>query len=263
MPDDLAIALDLADLADQITLARFRADDLVVETKPDMTPVSEADRAVEETLRERLATVRPGDGVVGEEFGIVDSGTGRRWILDPIDGTKSYVRGIPVWGTLIALEEDGEVVLGVVSSPALRRRWWASRGGGAFVDDGFSDAPRPLSVSRIASLADAQLSVGGLEDWTDAGRLDGYLELGRRCWRTRGYGDVWSYMLVAEGAVEISIDPVVKVWDLAAPMAIVVEAGGRFTDLGGVARPDGGSGVASNGLVHDAVLELLQQVPPT
>jgi histidinol-phosphatase len=262
VPDDLAIALELADLADQITLGRFRAEDLIVETKPDMTPVSEADRAVEEALRSRLGSARPGDGVVGEEFGVEDRGGARRWIVDPIDGTKSYVRGIPVWGTLIALEEDGEVVLGVVSSPALRRRWWAARGGGAWVDDGFSDAPRRLSVSRIASLGDAQLSIGGLEDWTEAGCLDGYLELGRHCWRTRGYGDVWSYMLVAEGAAEISIDPIVKIWDLAAPMAIVVEAGGRFTDFGGIARPDGGSGVATNGLVHDTVLELLHPPSP-
>jgi histidinol-phosphatase len=259
--DDLAIALELADLADEITLGRFRAADLVVETKPDMTPVSEADKAVEEAIRARLAAVRPRDGVVGEEFGSDEGGggpAGRRWIIDPIDGTKSYVRGVPVWGTLIALEEDGSVVLGVVSAPALRRRWWAARGSGAWLDDGFTDGPRRLSVSRIAELADAQLSVGGVEDWAEAGGVEPLLELGRRCWRTRGYGDVWSYMLVAEGAAEISIDPIVRIWDLAAPMVIVIEAGGRFTDFAGAETPAGGSGVATNGLVHEAVLEVLR-----
>ncbi len=262
MADDLALALELADLADEITLGRFRAVDLVVETKPDLTPVTEADRAVEEALRARLAVARPDDGVVGEEFGVADGaahGTagGRRWIIDPIDGTKSYVRGVPTWATLLALEEGGEVTVGVVSAPEVNRRWWARRGDGAWLDDGLAGAPRRIAVSAVRELSDAHLSFGGLEDWSTIGRLDVLLELGQACWRTRGLGDLWSYMLVAEGAVEIGLDPVVSIWDLAAPKVIVEEAGGRFTDFGGVARADGGSGLATNGLVHEAVLAIV------
>jgi histidinol-phosphatase len=257
--DDLAIALELADLADEITLGRFRASDLVVDTKPDMTPVTEADRAVEEKMRARLSEVRGSDRVAGEEFGGADGdASGRRWIIDPIDGTKGYVRGMPIWATLLALEIDGEPSLGVVSAPALRRRWWASRGGGAWLADGLSREPRRLRVSAVSSLSDSQLCHGGLEDWVQAGRdVGSLLQLARRCWRTRGVGDVWSYMLVAEGAAEIGVDPIVALWDLAAPRAIVEEAGGRFTDLSGVARADGGSGLATNGLFHDTVLEIL------
>lgn len=263
MPDDLAFALELAEIADQITLGRFRAGDLVVETKPDMTPVTEADRAAEEALRARLAEMRPGDGVVGEEFGTAasDAGSARRWIIDPIDGTKGYVRGMPVWATLLALEVDGEAALGVVSAPAMHRRWWASRSGGAWMTDGLSREPTRLHVSAVSSLADSQLCYGGIEDWEAAGRDSGsLLELGRRCWRTRGVGDVWSYMLVAEGAAEIGLDPIVSVWDLAAPRAIVEAAGGRFTDFSGMPRADGGSGLATNGLVHDQVLEIVGSV---
>jgi histidinol-phosphatase len=261
--DDLALALELADLADAMTLERFRASDLQVETKPDLTPVTEADRAVEQAVRERLASVRPGDAVIGEEFGVSDSASDRRWIIDPIDGTKGYVRGLPVWATLLALQVDDEITVGVVSSPALKRRWWAARGAGAFVDDGLSDRPRALRVSAVSSLEDAQLSLSGLEDWEAIGRLDAMLELSRRCWRTRGFGDMWSYMLVAEGAADIGgLDPDVKLWDLAAPLVIVEEAGGRFTDLTGARRADGGSGVATNGLLHDAALEVVGEGPP-
>jgi histidinol-phosphatase len=256
--DDLAIALELADVADEITLGRFRASDLIVDTKPDMTPVTEADRAAEEALRARLAEAKPGDDVLGEEFGSSGDGGGRRWIIDPIDGTKGYVRGMPVWATLLALEVDGKSELGVVSAPALGRRWWASRGGGAWLADGLSREPRSLRVSAVPSLGDSQLCYGGLEDWEDAGRdLGLFLELARRCWRTRGVGDVWSYMLVAEGAAEIGLDPIGSLWDLAAPRAIVEEAGGRFSDFSGAARADGGSGLATNGLVHDSVLEII------
>jgi histidinol-phosphatase len=252
--DDLVLALELAGLADEITLARYRAEDLVVETKPDLTPVTEADRSVEHLLRDRLAELRPDDAIVGEE--LPDSGEGeRRWIIDPIDGTKNYVRGIPVWATLLALEVAGQIELGVVSAPALYRRWWASRGEGAFTYDGRTT--RRLHVSKIADLADAQLCFGGLEDWAGIGRLDDLLELARGCWRTRGFGDILQYMLVAEGAVEIGLDPEAKLWDLAAPLVIVEEAGGRFTDLGGTPRADGGDGVASNGLVHDAALAIV------
>jgi histidinol-phosphatase len=241
--EDLELALELADVADAITLERFRAGD----TKPDLTPVTEADRAVEQVIRERLAAARPGDAILGEEFGET-AAAGRRWVVDPIDGTKNYVRGIPVWATLIALEDE----VAVVSAPALHRRWWASRGQGAFADAG-----RRIHVSAVADLQDAQLSFAGFEDWEALGRLDALLELGRRCWRTRGFGDFWGYMLVAEGAIEIACEPVVELWDLAAPKLIVEEAGGRFTDLSGAARPDGGSGIGTNGLLHDAALEVV------
>jgi histidinol-phosphatase len=258
-PDhDLTLALELADLADELTMARFRADDLVVETKPDLTPVSEADRAVEQALRARLAEWRPGDAVVGEEYGTeARPGASRRWIVDPIDGTKSYIRGVPVWATLLALEQDGALTVGVVSAPALSRRWWAVRGAGAYVREAGAGEPRPLRVSAVGSLGDAQLCFAGFEEWLERGRLDALTELSRRCWRTRGYGDFWQYMLVAEGAAEIALDPIASFWDLAAPLVVVAEAGGRFTDLGGVVTAEGGDAVATNGRLHDAVLEVV------
>jgi histidinol-phosphatase len=245
--DDLALALELADIADTITMSRYRASDLAIETKPDMTPVTESDRAAELALRERIAAVFPHDAVIGEEFG-GDGSHPRRWVLDPIDGTKSYVRGVPTWSTLIGLEVDGDVSVGVVSMPALGRRWWATRGGGAFADG------HAIHVSTIAELPAAQLAWSGIEDWDAIGRLDAIVALGRACWRTRGIGDAWQYMLVAEGAAEIALDPEAKVWDLAALKVVVEEAGGCLTDLAGIGRVDGGSGIASNGLVHDAAL---------
>ena len=259
MPDraDLQLALQLADLADAITVARFRAADLEVQTKPDMTPVSEADTAVERALRERLGAERPDDAVLGEEYGAqAVSPSARRWIIDPIDGTQSYVRGVPVWATLVALEVDGEPVVGVASAPALRRRWWAARGEGAHLSEA-GEAPRQLRVSRIAELADAQVCFGGFEEWREAGRLDNLLALSQRAWRSRGYGDFWQYMLVAEGAAEIATDPGVSLWDLAAPLVIVREAGGRFTDFTGEVTAAGGSGLATNGLVHEAARTIL------
>jgi histidinol-phosphatase len=256
-PDDLALALELADLADAITLERYGAADLKVETKPDLTPVSEADTAVERAIRDRLAASRPNDSVLGEEFG--DTGRGaRRWILDPIDGTKNFVRRIPVWATLVALQEADAVTVGVVSAPALHRRWWAARGQGAFADDGLPGAPRGLSVSAVTDIGDAQLSTSGLSGWEKLGRLDALLELFRRSWRTRAFGDFWSYMLVAEGGVDIALEPEVSLWDLAAVQIVVEEAGGRFTDLSGVPRPDGGSALATNGLLHEPALEILR-----
>jgi histidinol-phosphatase len=252
--DDLALALALAADADELTLARFRAEDLVVETKPDLTPVTEADRGVEQLVRERLAAARPGDAVLGEEMGTSGEGP-RRWIIDPIDGTKNYVRGIPVWATLLALEVEGRIEVGVVSAPALQRRWWASRGQGAFVEE--SGGTRRLRVSAVRQLADAQLSLAGMEDWIGIGRLDDVLELVRACWRSRGFGDLWSYMLVAEGAADVGLDAEANLWDLAAAMVIVEEAGGRFTDLGGAPRPDGGDAIATNGLLHDAALAII------
>jgi len=255
--EDLSLALELADAADVITMARYGAADLVVETKPDLTPVSEADRAVEEALRERLRTIRPDDAVVGEEYGARAGAADRRWIVDPIDGTKSYVRGVPVWATLLALEQDDELVVGVVSAPALGRRWWACRGVGAFVSDGLSPGPRRLHSSAVRELADAQLCFAGLEDWLVVGRLHALAALAQQCWRSRGYGDFWQYMLVAEGVMEIAVDPAVSLWDLAAPLVVVREAGGRFTDLSGVETAAGGDGLATNGPLHDAVLAVI------
>jgi len=256
-PDDLALALELAEIADSITRERFRAADLKIETKPDMTPVTEADTAVEHALADRLATVRPEDAVLGEEYGAQSApDSSRRWVIDPIDGTKNYVRGIPVWGTLIALQEDEQTTVGVVSAPALGRRWWGVRGAGAHVDDGLG-APRELRVSAVHQLSDAQLSFAGMDGWEERGRLDALLDLSRSCWRTRGFGDFWHYMLVAEGAVDIAVEPAVALWDLAALTVIVEEAGGRFTDLGGVATAGGGDAIASNGLVHDAALAII------
>ena len=256
---DLRLALDLADAADAVTVPHFRSAGLQVEVKPDSSPVTDADRAAEQAMRALLARERSGDGVLGEEFGAIPAGE-RRWILDPIDGTANYLRGIPVWGTLIALEQAGEVVVGVVSAPLLGRRWWASRGGGAWGDG------RALRVSGVARLADAQLSYSSQVTFEAFGYGPQGLALSRRCWRTRGFGDFWSHVMVAEGAVDLALDPVVKVWDLAALQVIVEEAGGRFTDFLGATRIDGGNGMSSNGLVHDEALAILNdpdpQVPP-
>jgi histidinol-phosphatase len=256
---DLQLALRLADLADEITMDRFRAIDLAVETKADMTPVSEADTLVERTLRSHLEATLPADAILGEEYGAEEiPANGRRWIIDPIDGTKGYVRGIPVWATLVALEAHGEPVVGVASAPALGRRWWAARGEGAHLGEGGADAPpRRLSVSAVNHLADAQFCFGGLEDWRGAGREQGFLELSRQVARTRGFGDFWQYMLVAEGGAEIASDPSASIWDLAAPLVIVAEAGGRFTDLTGAATAAGRGGLATNGLLHDETLAIL------
>ena len=251
MHPELAFAFALADLADAITVERFQADDLVVETKPDLTPVTEADRAVEQALRKRIGEQRPGHGVVGEEFGADEPGAAR-WILDPIDGTKNYLRGIPVWATLIALEREGRVEVGVVSAPALHRRWWAARGEGAFVNG------RRLHVSQVAELSDAVLSYASLTAWEAHGLGGQFLALVRGCWRTRAFGDFWSHMLVAEGVVDLAVEPEVELWDLAAPQVIVEEAGGRFTDLGGTPTPAGGSSVSTNGLLHGRVLATLR-----
>ena len=250
MHADLTFALELADLADAITLERFQADDLAVETKPDLSPVTEADRAVEQLLRKRIGEERPGHGVVGEEFG-ADQPGGARWILDPIDGTKNYLRGVPVWATLIALEREGRVELGVASAPALHRRWWAARGEGAYVNG------RRIRVSQVAELSDAVLSYASLTSWEEHGLGGQFLTLVRGCWRTRAFGDFWSHMLVAEGVVDLAVEPEVALWDLAAPQVIVEEAGGRFSDLGGIPTPAGGSSVSTNGLLHDRVLATL------
>jgi histidinol-phosphatase len=255
---DLELALEMADRADAITMAAFRKTDLNVETKADRTPVSEADRAVEEDIRRVLTVERPGDRVVGEEYG--DTGSGpRRWIVDPIDGTKNFVRRNPVWATLIALEENGLLTVGVVSAPALGRRWWASRGGGSWLDDG---SPRRITVSAVADLADAHISAASLQSWDRWGGPAVFLELASRVYADRGFGDFWSHMLVAEGVCEVGLDPIVSLWDLAALQVIVEEAGGRFTDFEGEARPDGGSAISSNGLVHEEVRSILTRGTP-
>jgi histidinol-phosphatase len=247
---DLELALDLAGLADGITAARFRSADLRIDTKPDLTPVTEADRATERALRERLASARAGDAVLGEEYGSTGTGN-RRWILDPIDGTKNFVRGVPVWASLIALEVDGSIVVGVVSAPALGRRWWAARGRGAFADGA------AIRVSAVGDVADAHLAYDSVSSFQSRGLEDAFLDLERRCWRNRGFGDFWSHVLVAEGACDIAIEPEVALWDLAPLQVIVEEAGGRFTDLGGIASPDRGSAVSTNGLLHEEVLRAL------
>jgi histidinol-phosphatase len=256
--DDLRFAHVLADAADDITIRRFRALDLQVETKPDLTPVTDADRAVEEQLRSVLRRARPRDAVHGEELGRTGFGP-RCWVLDPIDGTKNFVRGVPVWATLIALMMGDEPMVGVVSAPALARRWWAARDGGAWTGRGLTKATR-CEVSGVRRLKDASFSYSSLSDWEDAGVLDGFLGLSRSVWRTRAYGDFWSHVLVAEGAVDAAAEPEVSVWDMAAIQVVVEEAGGRFTDLTGAARPDGGSAVSSNGHLHDEVLRLLSGV---
>jgi histidinol-phosphatase len=253
--DDLRLAHVLADTADSLTMSRFRAQDLVVETKPDLTPVSDADKRVEEAIRSTLARARPRDAVHGEE--LPDTGHGpRRWVLDPIDGTKNFVRGVPVWATLIALMDGDEVGAGLVSAPALGRRWWAASGSGAYTGKSLSSATR-MRVSRVDQLADASLSYSSLSGWRDLGREDAFLGLTRDVWRTRAFGDFWSYMLVAEGAVDLAAEPQVALHDLAAPAIVVTEAGGRFTSLDGADGPAGGTAVATNGLLHDEVLQRL------
>jgi histidinol-phosphatase len=250
MNADLDLAQHLADDADVITMRHFRSVDLRVDSKPDRSPVSNADRETERRIREVLAGERPDDAVLGEEYG--SEGTGdRRWIIDPVDATKNYIRGIPVFASLIALEESGEVTVGVVSAPALGARWWASRGGGAFSGD------RRLRVSGISRLEHAQLCHAGFEEWQDGGSPGPLIDLARQCARTRGFGDFWQHMLVAQGSAEMAVDPVVNLWDLAAIKIIVEEAGGQFTDLSGNATADGGSGLSTNGLLHAEALKYI------
>ncbi len=253
--DDLRFAHVLADAADDITSRRFRALDLRVDTKPDLTPVTDADRATEESLRNVLKRARPRDAVLGEEFGRIGAGP-RCWVIDPIDGTKNYVRGVPVWATLIGLMDGDEVVVGVASAPLLGRRWWAAKGGGAWTGRSLTKATR-CRVSDVRKLEDASFSFSSVSGWEEQKRLAGFLDLTRSVWRTRAYGDFWSHMLVAEGAVDIAAEPEVSLWDLAALQVIVEEAGGVFTDLSGRAAPDGGSAVSTNGSLHDEVLQRL------
>jgi histidinol-phosphatase len=254
---DLQFALRLADEADALSMARFRATDLVVTTKPDLSPVSDADKAVEQAIRSAIGRDRHGDSVLGEEFGTIGQSS-RQWIIDPIDGTKNYVRGVPVWATLIALAIDGVPQVGVVSAPALGKRWWAAKGSGAWMRDAvLGEDERGIHVSAVADLADASASCSGLSRWDEAGKLENYLALSRTVWRTRDYGDMWPYMMVAEGRVDVAGELDLQVYDMAALAPIVEEAGGTFTSVAGEPGPWHHSAVATNGRLHDAVLAIL------
>ena len=271
--DDLALAHALADLADAITLDRYQSQDLVITTKPDNTPVTDADRAVETAIREALGTHRESDGLVGEEFGSDKGSSGRYWVIDPIDGTKNFMRGVPTWATLIALVQvdatgTEEVVVGIASAPALARRWSAAKGHGATVrfnggnhdfaetEDEFESVhganEKKISVSKVSSLSDASISYSDFVGWGD--RLEPFQKMLASAWRTRGIGDFWSHMLVAEGAVDVAIEPSLALWDMAALDIIVREAGGVFTNIAGESGPFGGSGVSTNGTLHNAVI---------
>jgi histidinol-phosphatase len=254
---DLALALALADAADALTLPRFRAADLRVDRKPDRTPVTDADTAAEAALRALIAEHRPGDEVLGEEEGGELSADGRGWVLDPIDGTKNFSRGMPAWATLIALTVDGEPVVGVASAPALGRRWWGARGLGAWASDGPGTDPRRISVSAVAELGDAYLSTTDLRVFGQQGRMDRWLALVDACWETRAFGDFWQHCLVAEGVLDLAVDPVANAWDLAALVPILTEAGGRMTGLSGSGSFAEGDGIASNGRLHEPALALV------
>jgi histidinol-phosphatase len=258
--DDLRLAHILADDADSITMDRYKSLDLHVATKPDLTPVSESDQKVEQVIRRTLSRARPRDAVVGEEEGTTGYGV-RRWVVDPIDGTKNYIRGVPVWATLIGLMIEDQVVVGVVSAPALGKRWWASFGDGAWTGRALMSAT-PCRVSDVSKLSDASLSYASLRGWKDHGRLDDFTGLMSEVWRTRAYGDFWSYMLVAEGAVDIAAEPELELYDMAALAVIVSEAGGRFTSLDGTPGPTGGNALATNGRLHDEVLAKIGDAKP-
>ncbi|MEY4078718.1 MAG: hypothetical protein RIS80_487 [Actinomycetota bacterium] len=247
---DLELALRLADVADSISFDRFRAQDLVVETKPDASPVTDADRAVELALKQVLADERPNDALIGEEFGNTGSGH-RTWIIDPIDGTANFMRGVPVWASLIALAVDGKPVVSVVSAPALGRRWWAAPEAGAHTRD-VDGSVRAIKVSGVSDLEHASLSYNNLQLWDRAGMLEPLIELSRKIWRTRAYGDFWSYMLLAEGTLEIVAEHDLRIYDIAALVPIVEQAGGMFSAIDGELTPDTSSVLATNGQLHEA-----------
>ncbi len=257
--DDLRLAHVIADAVESVTLPRFRAEDLLVDTKPDLTLVSDADRTAEELIRAQLKRTRPRDAVEGEELAATGHGP-RRWVVDPIDGTHNFVRGVPVWATLLALVDDDRAVMGLVSAPALGRRWWASEGTGAWTGRSLSSA-RSIHVSAVNRIEDASLSYSSITSWSAVGREEAMLDLARDCWRERAFGDFWSYMLLAEGAVDIAAEPDLALYDMAALVPIVTEAGGRFTSLDGREGPFGGNAVATNGLLHNAVLDRIGSEP--
>jgi histidinol-phosphatase len=268
LKDDLAFAHALADLADAISLDRYQAQDLVVTTKPDSTPVTDADRAVETAIREAISTHRSEDGLVGEEFGSDKGASTRYWVIDPIDGTKNFMRGVPIWATLIALVEidssgSEEVIVGVVSAPALSRRWSAARGLGAYVRfyshqemnedlDSNELNEKRIKVSKVSSISDASISYSDFVGW--GARLEPFQKMLNSAWRTRAIGDFWSHMLVAEGSIDAAIEPSLALWDMAALEIIVREAGGIFTDISGHNGPFGSSAVSTNGLLHNEVV---------
>ena len=263
---ELEFALTLADIADEISLARYRALDLVITTKPDKSPVTDADKSVETAISSAIHGKYPNDGIVGEEFGTSGSrgSRDRYWVIDPIDGTKNFLRGVPTWATLIALVENENVVVSVVSSPALYRRWYASVGGGAFVTEGASSAgspgetksvPRKLAVSKVSQISDASIAYSDFQGW--GARRTNFEKLLDGAWRTRGLGDFWSHMLVAEGAVDVAIEPSLALWDMAALDLIVREAGGKFSSLDGVDGPFGPNAISSNGALHSAIVAAL------
>jgi histidinol-phosphatase len=254
---DLTLALALADTADRITLERAGAADLRVDRKPDRTPVTDADLAVEDAIRLVLREERPRDAVLGEERGAGSVDADRCWLLDPIDGTKNFLRGVPAWATLIALVSHGTPVVGVISAPALRRRWWAARGSGAHTRDAHG-MTRAITVSAVSELGDAYLSTTHLGSWASYRSRESYLSLVDATWENRAFGDFWQHCLVAEGAIDLAAEPIVSPWDVAAVQVLVEQAGGRFTDLDGVARYDGGTALSSNGLLHNAALRHLR-----
>lgn len=251
-PDqDLELALELADAADEISLDRFRSLDLLIETKPDLSPVTDADKAVEKKLLEILAKQRPEDAIIGEEYGTSGSGD-RKWIIDPIDGTANFVRGVPVWATLIALSVDGKPSVSVVSAPAMGLRWWAAPGVGSF-SRGIDGQIRKLAVSKVSELSDCSLSYNNLQLWQKTPHLEKLLELSSKIWRTRAYGDFWSYMLLAEGAIDVVSEHDLKIYDIAALVPIVEQAGGKFSDLLGPLTEQSSSVLATNSLLHEKV----------
>ena len=257
LAEDLALALKIADAADLITQSRYQSQDLVITTKPDNTPVTDADKATEEAIRAILMEERPDDGLLGEEFGESENLGSRYWVIDPIDGTKNFMRAVPTWSTLIALIDNGEVVVGVVSAPAIVRRWHASKGNGAFVSFN-AGPPRKISVSKVSRIKDASVTYSDFAGFGERG--EAFMSLINQSWRSRGFGDFWSHMLVAEGAADIAVEPVLAVWDMAALDIIVREAGGSFTSITGQPGPHHGSGLSTNGLLLDQVVNQLNDI---
>jgi histidinol-phosphatase len=261
--DDLALALTTAASADLVSLPRFRAQDLVITTKPDRTPVTDADQAVEKLIRSTIAAARPDDAILGEEMGstskTVGPQAGRQWVIDPIDGTAGFLRGLPIWATLIALAIDGEPVVGVVSAPALGQRWYAASGHGAFTTRAAHPEPVSLRVSGVGKLADATVSYNSLPGWINDGRAEQVTRLATGAWRARAIGDFWSYMLVAEGSLDVAGEADLQPYDMAALVPIIEEAGGRFSSLDGEQGVWKGTALATNGKLHDEALGITRR----